>query len=116
MKIQKVGPKAKRPQKKNKKKNIPTHPLTMPQAAGKNVFSGVIIQYILYLIAAESITPFGCWKVIDKCIHNMICQGVCFLGGYEFILEFIKWSGGTFIRVGTLIRHCIVTIACYGPQ
>ena len=33
MKIQKVGPKAKRP-KKNQK-NTPTHPMTMPQAAGK---------------------------------------------------------------------------------
>ena len=29
LKIQKVGPKAKRPQKNNKK-NIPTHPMTMP--------------------------------------------------------------------------------------
>ena len=33
--IQKVGPKAKYPQKKNKK--IPTHPMTMPQAAGKKI-------------------------------------------------------------------------------
>ena len=33
MKIQNVGPKAKRPQNKKKKKqkrNIPTHPMTMP--------------------------------------------------------------------------------------
>ena len=35
LKIQKVGPKAKCP-KKNKKNKIPTHPMTMPQAAGKN--------------------------------------------------------------------------------
>ena len=35
LKILKVWPKAKRP-KKNKNKNTPTHPMTMPQAAGKN--------------------------------------------------------------------------------
>ena len=35
MKIQKVGPKAKRPQKNKNKNNITTHPMTMPQAAGK---------------------------------------------------------------------------------
>ena len=34
LKIQKVGPKAKRP-KKNQKNNTTTHPMTMPQAAGK---------------------------------------------------------------------------------
>ena len=37
VKIRKVWPKAKCLQKKKKKKNIPTHPLTMPQAAGKNL-------------------------------------------------------------------------------
>ena len=30
MKIQKVGPKAKRPQNNKNKNNTPTHPLTMP--------------------------------------------------------------------------------------
>ena len=35
----------------------------------------------------------------------MICQGVRFLGGYEFILEFTKWSGGTFIWVGTFLKN-----------
>ena len=35
LKIQKVRPKAKCPQKNKKKNKISTHPLTMPQAAGK---------------------------------------------------------------------------------
>ena len=65
----------------------------------KNVFSEVIIH--ISNSCRIILTLSGCWKVIDKCIQNMICQGVRFLGGYEFILEFIKWSGGTFIRVGT---------------
>ena len=30
LKIQNVSPKAKRPKKNNMKKNIPTHPMTMP--------------------------------------------------------------------------------------
>ena len=44
LKIQKVGPKAKRP-KKNKK--TPTHPMTMPQAAGKKGGLWWVITYTI---------------------------------------------------------------------
>ena len=42
-----VGPKAKRPQKNHKNK-IPTHPMTMPQAAGKKLCTTVHVLLFMW--------------------------------------------------------------------
>ena len=55
MKIQKVGPKAKCP-KKNKKNKTPTHPMTMPQAAGKNLLDFDMQDSYFFIFLRGTIT------------------------------------------------------------
>ena len=57
----------------------------------KNVFSEVIIH--ISNSCRIILTLSGCWKVIDKCIQNMICQGVRFLVGMNSYWNSLSGQG-----------------------
>ena len=94
LKIQKVGQKAKHPKKKNKK--IPTHPMTMPQAAGKNSI------FLLEYNALQSCRP---WAASIKFCKQK--AGAKYYIYYKPLMGFHKCDKGRipFPLLGTLRRQ-----------